>query len=112
MCSSMLAPRVRENSFMRFRILLLLSIASGALAQDAPPIKLTLRDAIGLALKQNPQVILANLGVAQSEQDRAIARSGLLPQVNARASEGSTASTWKRLSVSASPDSPSTLDRI
>jgi outer membrane protein len=87
MCSSMLAPRVRENSFMRFRILLLLSIASGALAQDAPPIKLTLRDAIGLALKQNPQVILANLGVAQSEQDRAIARSGLLPQVNARASE-------------------------
>src|SRR5476651_2461058 len=72
---------------MRFRILLFLSIASGALAQDAPPIKLTLRDAIGLALKQNPQVILANLGVAQSEQDRAIARSGLLPQVNARASE-------------------------
>ncbi len=39
---------------MRFGILLLLSIAGGAAAQDAPPIKLTLRDAIGLALKQNP----------------------------------------------------------
>jgi outer membrane protein len=78
---------VRENIFMRFRILLLLSIAAGAAAQDAPPIKLTLRDAIGLALKQNPLVILANLEVAQSQQDRAIARSGLLPQVNAKASE-------------------------
>ena len=40
-----------------------------------------------LALKQNPQVILANLDVSQSEQDRAIARSALLPQVNGNVSE-------------------------
>jgi outer membrane protein TolC len=72
---------------MHVRVLVLLSLAAAAQAQDAPPVKLTLRDAVGLALKQNPQVILANLGVAQSEQDRAIARAGLLPQGAARASE-------------------------
>ena len=47
----------------------------------------SLRDAVQLALKQNPQVILANLGVAQSEQERNIARSALLPQVSARGNE-------------------------
>jgi outer membrane protein TolC len=72
---------------MHVRVLVLLSLAASALAQDAAPVKLTLRDAVGLALKQNPQVILANLGVAQSEQDRIIARSGLLPQAAAKASE-------------------------
>src|SRR5437773_2721230 len=67
--------------------LLWLTLAGASWAQDAAPVKLTLRDAVGLALKQNPQVILANLDVAGSTQDRAIARSALLPQVNARASE-------------------------
>ena len=62
---------------MHVRVLILLSLAASALAQDAAPMKLTLRDAVGLALKQNPQVILANLGVAQSQQERTIARSGL-----------------------------------
>jgi len=51
-------------------------------AQPLAPLKLTLKDAVALALKQNPQVVLANLGVSQSEQDRLLARSALLPQVN------------------------------
>jgi outer membrane protein len=72
---------------MKLRIPILLALAAGAFAQDPAPLKLTLRDAVQLALKQNPRVILANLGVAQSEQDRDIARSALLPQVAARASE-------------------------
>jgi outer membrane protein TolC len=42
---------------------------------------------VNLALKQNPAVILANLGVAQSEQQRLVARSGLLPQANVSAAE-------------------------
>jgi outer membrane protein len=50
-------------------------------------LKLTLKDAVALALKQNPQVILANLAVSQSEQDRLTARSALLPQANANLSE-------------------------
>ena len=65
----------------------LLLLAAAGLAQVPQPLSLTLRDAIALALKQNPQVILANLGVSQSEQERAIARSALLPQVAGNVSE-------------------------
>ena len=72
---------------MKLRIPILLALAAGAFAQDPAPLKLTLRDAVQLALKQNPRVILANLGVAQSEQERNIARSALLPQVSARGNE-------------------------
>ena len=72
---------------MNRSILILLALASGGLAQDAAPLKLTLRDAVNLALKQNPQVILANLGVARSEQERLMARSGLLPQAGGDVSE-------------------------
>jgi outer membrane protein TolC len=64
-----------------------LALACGCLAQDAGPLKLTLKDAVALALKQNPQVILANLEVSQSEQDRQVARAALLPQVNGTLSE-------------------------
>jgi outer membrane protein TolC len=73
--------------YMNRSILILLALASGGLAQDAAPLKLTLRDAVNLALKQSPQVILANLGVARSEQERMIARSGLLPQAGGNVSE-------------------------
>ncbi len=72
---------------MNPRLLILLALTSTVLAQDTGPLKLTLRDAVSLALKQNPQVIMANLGVSQSEQDRQIARSALLPQVNGNVSE-------------------------
>jgi outer membrane protein TolC len=81
---------------MKLRIAIVAALAGSAFGQEpAPPIvvnvgqvlKLTLRDAVQLALKQNPQVILANLGVQQSQQDRNIARSALLPQVHGAASE-------------------------
>ena len=58
--------------------------------------QLTLRDAVNLALKQNPQVILANLAVAQSREDVRTARSGLLPRVG-----GSVAETVNRENVQA-----------
>ena len=85
-------PKIPTN----LSILLLLAL-SGGFAQETAPLKLTLKDAVNLALKQNPQVILANLGVSQSEQDRILARSALLPQVGARASE-----TVNRLNLAAS----------
>jgi outer membrane protein TolC len=71
-----------------------LAVVAAASAQES--LKLTLRDAVALALKQNPQVILANLGVAQSEQDRSIARSALLPQVG-----GSGGATVHRVNLEA-----------
>jgi len=72
---------------MKPRVLVWLALAPFALAQDSAPLKLTLHDAVILALRQNPQVILANLNVAQSTEDSRIARSGLLPQVGGGISE-------------------------
>jgi outer membrane protein TolC len=72
---------------MNRSFLILLSLAIGAAAQESAPLQLTLRDAVNLALKQNPVVILASLGVARSEQDRLVARSGLLPQANGNVNE-------------------------
>ncbi len=56
-----------------------------ARAQDAKALKLTLQEAVKLALKQNPQVLISNLSLAQSVQDRNIARAGLLPQADFQA---------------------------
>ncbi len=52
------------------------------LSQQQPSLRLTLRDSVRLALKQNPQVQIANLKLAESEQDHTIARSALLPQAS------------------------------
>ena len=72
---------------MNLKLLMVLAVGTCGWAQQTAPLKLTLRDAVNLALKQNPQVILANLNVSQSEQDRLVARSGLLPQVSGNVSE-------------------------
>jgi outer membrane protein TolC len=64
-------------------VLVCLAVAPLALAQDSAALRLTLHDAVELALRQNPRVILANLNVAQSAQDSRVARAGLLPQVGA-----------------------------
>ena len=53
-----------------------------ARAQDAKALKLTLQEAVQLALKQNPQIQIANLSLAQSVQDQNMARAGLLPQAD------------------------------
>jgi outer membrane protein TolC len=60
-------------------LLLALSLAAGARAQDT--MRLSLREAVQVALRQNPQVQIAMLNTAQSQQDALIARSALLPQV-------------------------------
>src|SRR5438067_12425409 len=67
---------------------------SNAFAQTAPPLKLTLRDAVQIALKANPEVQIANLNAAQIGQDRTIARSALLPQI-----ELGISTTAERLNV-------------
>lgn len=63
-------------------IIPLVSWSRGLYSQDRPPLRLGLREATLLALKQNPEIQVANLSLAQSEQDHAIARSGLLPQAD------------------------------
>lgn len=71
----------------RFRIpiyvvILHLLLSGMAFAQEHPPLRLTLREAVQMGLRQNSQVQVANLNVAQSVQDGAAARAGLLPQAN------------------------------
>src|ERR1017187_9667208 len=53
--------------------------ATPALAQDAA-LKLSLKDAVQIALKQNPQVAIANLNIAEAREGSMVQRSALLPQ--------------------------------
>jgi outer membrane protein TolC len=66
---------------------LLFSFTPSLRAQEPAPVRLTLKDAVTLALKQNPQVAIANLNLAESQEDRNVARSALLPQVGLNASD-------------------------
>src|ERR1700683_3737571 len=50
------------------------------------PLQLTLKEAVQLALKQNPQRIIARLLVSESDRNSQIARAALLPQANMAAS--------------------------
>jgi outer membrane protein len=56
-------------------------------AQQKPTIQLTLRDAVALALKQNPQVQIGVLQAAEAKQDQNIARADLLPQAQLNVSD-------------------------
>ena len=59
-------------------------------AEQNQPLRLTLREAVALALRQNPEVQISNLNVAQGEENRKITRAGLLPQVSISTSESVT----------------------
>ncbi len=61
-------------------ILLPLLLVKTARAQDSSPLRLSLHDAVAAALKENPQVQIGALNFAESQQDKSIARSALLPQ--------------------------------
>ena len=90
-----------KSSHIVFYIILLSLLASGTTGRaqsspqaQAPPansptpvLRLTLDQAVGLALKQNPTAQIAILAAAQSEQDKNIARADLLPQASARISD-------------------------
>ncbi len=69
-----------EVSHLLLILLLPLLVASRAQAQDPTALRLTLHDAVTAALKENPQVQIATLTFAESQEDKSIARSALLPQ--------------------------------
>jgi outer membrane protein TolC len=56
-------------------------------AQQPEPLRLTLHDAVALGLRQNPQVQIGVLDLAESVQEKNIARADLLPQVNLNVSD-------------------------
>ena len=91
----MTSANARTRSRGRSRVLcaLVLAAAAGLFAGTAtaqtPPatLRLTLKDAVVLALRQNPQVAIANLNLAESADVHAISRSALLPQIAVGASD-------------------------
>jgi len=79
--------RSRRRGVLAQPLLLLLAVGVARGAPDPAPLKLTLRDAVRMALKQNPQVQIANLNIAESRENQNVARAGLLPQIGFSGSE-------------------------
>jgi outer membrane protein len=61
--------------------------SDGGTTQPVSSVPVTLRQAVQLALRQNPQVLIAKIAVLQSDRARAEALSGLLPQADVAARE-------------------------
>ena len=77
----------RESGFAQPRLLSALSLAgllaAAGAAQAAEPMKLSLKQALEIALKQSPQVQIADLDQAKAQEDARASKGGLLPSVNA-----------------------------
>src|ERR1700761_8426164 len=58
--------------------------ASAGTAARSDALQLTLKQAVQLGLKQNPERVIARILVAESERNRQIARSVLLPQAGVK----------------------------
>jgi outer membrane protein len=80
----------RTHRIASIAIALVFACAGTLFAQAQQPLRLTLHEAVRMALRQNPQVQVANLDVAESREDKSIARSALLPQANLQASDAAT----------------------
>jgi outer membrane protein len=65
----------------------LLGCSARLRAQNKPALKLTLPEALNIALRQNPQVQIATINLAESTQDKNRARAGLLPQAKLAVSD-------------------------
>lgn len=75
------SQRIRQHAAHLLTLLLLSFFAAATTrAQDSAALRLTLHDAVATALKENPQVQIAALSFAESQEDKSIARSALLPQ--------------------------------
>ena len=84
--------RLEAGIVARFVALLVLALllpsrATFAQPAVATPLRLTLQQAVTLGLKQAPEVAIANLTLAESQQARTAARGALLPQVSFGVSE-------------------------
>jgi outer membrane protein len=79
--------RVRRLAGLLALLLMMQAVPLRAKDVAPAPLQLTLKDAVALALRQNPQVAIANLDLVESAENRNLARSGLLPQVSFSASD-------------------------
>ncbi len=72
--------RWRSGTLVWLALLAQLSAAQASPPPSPAPLRLTLKDAVQLAMKQNPQRIVAHILTLESDRDRQIARAPLLPQ--------------------------------
>jgi outer membrane protein len=80
----------RTRHIIPMAVSLVLASVGPLLGQGKPPLKLTLPEAVHMALHQNPEVQIANLNFIESREDHSIARSSLLPQVSLGVSVAAT----------------------
>jgi outer membrane protein len=85
-------PAVRLGAILPLFLAGIAAVAGSAHAQDnisaqSSALHLTLHAAVELALRQNPQVQIAALNLAESVQNKNVARSALLPQANLEVSD-------------------------
>jgi len=103
--------RRRKRSVQRVMALAavaVLAFGSPAFAQApaAAPMRLTLQQAVKLGLQQAPEVAIANLALAERQQNQVAARGALLPQVSFRAAEKVTRASVPALFGSKVPGFP------
>jgi len=68
--------QVRRSLLVQSLLLVAVAVIAKGAQPDSQPggtLKLTLRDAVGIALKQNPQVQVANLNLAMAQENQSIA---------------------------------------
>jgi outer membrane protein TolC len=76
--------RTKAADSILLAVVLLIS-RTGSSAELQNVRRLTLREAVQLALQQNPQAQISKLNIAISQQEHAIAKAALLPQVGVQA---------------------------
>jgi len=86
-------------------VTLVLGGASNLGAQEKLPLRLTVQDAVAMALRQNPQVQIAAVTFAESTQDKNITRAALLPQATLAVSDSVTRENLDALLGKPYPDS-------
>src|SRR5262249_7816183 len=79
----------RKLPLMAAVLILLVAVSPVSLrAQASPaPLQLTLHQAVQIALRENPEVAIANLNFVKSQEKRAEARAAMLPQMSLGATD-------------------------
>jgi len=78
-----LMSELKEAGAVRIGFLTVLCLATFLPLAAQEPMKLTLSQAVQIALRENPNVLTANLNYAESQENTRMARAGLLPQASA-----------------------------
>src|SRR5690349_23222243 len=75
----------RHARYFMFLAVVLAAASSESSAQSQSPRRLTLREAVHLAIQQNPQAQISKLNIAIRQQDHELAKAALLPQIGVQA---------------------------